>query len=163
MKHRTRRRESLLIRQCRDTCLQLPTVSIISTSISGTTANPFRYDRRVQLLLRKEDNMGTLQHPSASNLSASVNPRGASQRAVSLPIKLTNGTGPRRSSNHTESEGVEILFSHDSGKVVAFSPPGQTSQLGSRSSSQNQESGEEKAGILPWSSRTERTICAGRF
>lgn len=110
-----------------------------------------------------DNNMETLQHPSASNLSTSGIPRGASQRAVSLPINLTNGTGPRRTSKHTESEGVEILFSHDSGKVVAFSPPGQITQIGSRPSSREQDSGEEKAGILPWSSRTERIISAGEF
>ncbi len=99
---------------------------------------------------------GTVGPPRATAMTSPP----VMRRAFTLPTRLTElpnaGTPTRR-----EAEGIEILFSHSSGKIVSFSPNSSTSRPNSSSSHTGRDK-EDAVGTLPWASPTERTIAAGK-
>jgi hypothetical protein len=83
------------------------------------------------------------------------------RRSFTLPPTLSDAARSRGSGRNSPDPSVETLFVHHAGKIVAFSP-----SLGyarSRSASLAASTPEdEPVGTLPWASKTERTIAAGK-
>ncbi|KAI9801637.1 MAG: hypothetical protein M1833_002319 [Piccolia ochrophora] len=84
------------------------------------------------------------------------------RRAFTLPTKLKDSPRSSDAPTTSSSEEVEILFSHNAGKVVSFSPAS-TFTLPSFKDARRGSDGdiEEEAGTLPWASRTERMLATG--
>ncbi|KAI9680717.1 MAG: hypothetical protein M1817_004157 [Caeruleum heppii] len=91
--------------------------------------------------------------------SSMANPP-AIRRAFTLPSRLADSA--RIDDGRTRvADGVDILFSHDSGRVVAFCPVPNTPRPGSSDGRRGSEVVLDSIGTLPWASRTERIIATG--
>lgn len=104
--------------------------------------------------------MDTTSRPSSSPIAAPPKARQVG-RAFSSSYVETGTVGPRSSGNAASSNGVEILFSHDAGRVVAFSPPINAVQTPTRTRGEQPQE-EQPSGSLPWTSPTERLISYGK-
>jgi hypothetical protein len=97
--------------------------------------------------------------PSPSAITVDAAP--VIRRSFTLPARFTQVREPKISGNVAGMGTEELLFSHDSAKIVAFNAathfnpiPGDVAQT---------DLDGDKAGVLPWTSTTERTIAAGRL
>ncbi|KAI9787713.1 MAG: hypothetical protein M1839_000244 [Geoglossum umbratile] len=93
--------------------------------------------------------------PSASAIGLAA----AMRRSFTLPAKFTESRGARTANYAAGVGSEELLFSHDSTKIVAFSPSTYSAPISGNAARADTE--EDKAGVLPWASPTERTIAAG--
>ncbi|KAI9822291.1 MAG: hypothetical protein M1827_000009 [Pycnora praestabilis] len=99
-----------------------------------------------------------MDSPTAASTPQYATPPPAMRRSFTLPPRL-NGSPKLWSPNQTiESEGVETLFAHNSGKIVSFESSSSTTRPRPISGHTRGEPEAEAVGTTPWASRTERTI-----
>ncbi|KAH0566385.1 hypothetical protein GP486_000207 [Trichoglossum hirsutum] len=82
------------------------------------------------------------------------------RRSFTLPARFSEGREPRTSGNVAGTGPEELLFSHDSAKIVAFGAATHFNPISGGVARTDLDG--DKAGVLPWTSTTERTIAAGR-
>lgn len=104
--------------------------------------------------------MDQLFGPSSSPILGSSKPQHIG-RAFSSSYVNAGTSATRSAANDATANGVEVLFAHDSARVVAFSPPIGASLPTPPRTRGDQSQEEQGAGTLPWSSPTETTISAG--
>ncbi|KAH0542079.1 hypothetical protein FGG08_003459 [Glutinoglossum americanum] len=95
----------------------------------------------------------------SSPLAIPVDLAPAVRRSFTFPARLAENRGQRTASTVVAIGSEELLFSHDSAKIVSFDASTQSNPLSGGAARSGSD--EDKAGVLSWTSTRERTIAAG--
>ena len=82
------------------------------------------------------------------------------QRSFTLPSKLGSPAKSPLAAKSPGGDSIETLFVHGRGKIVSFSPS-LSAQKSKSISAADTVNGQDRGGVLPWRSHSERTRAAG--